>query len=320
MSKSPRVAVVILNWQNATDTLDCLASVAKLNYDNYQTIVVDNGSNDDSVVSIQTTFPEITLIALPENVGYAAGNNVGIHHGIDEGAEYVFVLNNDTLLASDMLQKLVVVLEENPQVGMVGPKMYCYQPDDVIFAAGSVIHWQKGNIFHRGMFVADTSWSDISHPEPVDFITGCGVLVRKSLIEIAGALDLSYFLNFEDVEWCVRARRMGFDVWYAPDAVMWHKISATLGESSPANTYYMTRNSLFFFWHNSPFGNRWATVFRIIVRTLHTSVAWSVKKQYHNEKYHRLRQVNLLALRDFFRGKLGKMGEDVAAVCYGRLN
>lgn len=316
MSQSPFVAIVILNWQNASDTLDCLNSVMNLRYDNYCTIVVDNGSGDDSVERIRAAFPQLTLLALPDNLGYAAGNNVGIQQGIEAGADYIFVLNNDTSLAPDMLARLVTVAEENPQVGMAGPKMYCYEPKDVIFAAGSMIEWQKGDIFHRGMFTADMIWEDSAKPEPVDFISGCGVLVRRELIEKAGALDLSFFLNYEDIEWCVRARRMGFDVWYVPEAVMWHKVSATLGEASPANTYYMTRNSLFFFWHNAQPINRWFTTMRIIGRTLYTTMAWSVKKKYQNDKYRRLKQANMMAIRDFFRGKVGRMGEDVAVICY----
>lgn len=316
LRESPFVVIVILNWQNASDTIACLTSVLDLRYDNYCTIVVDNGSKDDSVNRIRSAYPDITLIPLPENLGYAAGNNVGIQHGIDAGADYVFVLNNDTLLAPDMLKRLVKVAEENPEVGMVGPKMYCYEPKDVVFAAGSVIEWQKGDIFHRGMFTTDRVEPDSSKPEPVDFIAGCGVLVRKELIQKAGALDLSFFLNYEDIEWCVRARRMGFEVWYVPDAVMWHKISAALGEASPANTYYMTRNSLFFFWLNSKPVHRWFTTARIIGRTLYTALVWSVKKNYQNDKYRRLRQANMMAMRDFFQGKIGQMGNDVAAICY----
>jgi GT2 family glycosyltransferase len=318
MIKSPIVAIVILNWQNAPDTLDCLKSVMRLSYDNYYTIVVDNGSRDDSVRQIQSAFPEVNLIPLPDNLGYAAGNNAGIQEAMEQGTDYIFVLNNDTLLEPDILKKLVNVAEKNPQVGMVGPKMYCYQPDNVIFAAGSVIEWKKGDIFHRGMFTADQTWLDSNKPEPVDFITGCGVLVRRELIETVGPLDLSFFLNYEDVEWCVRARRMGYEVWYTPDAALWHKVSATLGEASPANTYYMTRNSLFFFWVNSNPINRWFTTFRIIVRTIKTNFTWTVKKQYQNDEYRRLRHANMFALRDFLRGNFGQMGEDVAVICYPR--
>jgi GT2 family glycosyltransferase len=319
MNTPPLVAIVILNWQNAPDTIECLASVAGLSYQNYQTIVVDNGSKDNSVRAIRAAFPGVNLIALPENLGYAAGNNVGILQAVNSGADYLFVLNNDTLLTPDILQQLVKVAEANPQVGMVGPKMYCYQPKDAIFAAGSMIQWWQGDIYHRGMFLTDAAWNDPPQPEPVDFITGCGVLVRRSLIETVGVLDTSYFLNYEDVEWCVRAQGQGFAIWYAPEAVMWHKVSATLGESSPANTYYMTRNSLYFFWHHLTTINRWLTISRIIIRTLYTTLTWSVRKQYRNRRYYRLRQANLLALRDFFRGKSGQMEDDVAAVCYNQL-
>jgi GT2 family glycosyltransferase len=213
MNTSPLVTIVILNWQNAPDTIECLASVARLSYQNYQTIIVDNGSKDNSVSAIQTAFPGINLIALPENLGYAAGNNVGILQAINSGTEYIFVLNNDTLLAPNILQQLVTVAEENPEVGMVGPKMYCYPLQDVIFAAGSMIQWRQGDVYHRGMFLTDTTWNDPPVPEPVDFITGCGVLVRRSLIETVGTLDTLFFLNYEDIEWCVRAQRMGFAIW-----------------------------------------------------------------------------------------------------------
>jgi GT2 family glycosyltransferase len=318
MNTSPLVTIVILNWQNAPDTIECLASVARLSYQNYQTIIVDNGSKDNSVSAIQTAFPGINLIALPENLGYAAGNNVGILQAINSGTEYIFVLNNDTLLAPNILQQLVTVAEENPEVGMVGPKMYCYPLQDVIFAAGSMIQWRQGDVYHRGMFLTDTTWNDPPVPEPVDFITGCGVLVRRSLIETVGTLDTLFFLNYEDIEWCVRAQRMGFAIWYAPEAIMWHKVSASLGQSSPANTYYTTRNSFAFFWRHSP--HRWSTLARMIGRTVRTIFSWSIKKQYRTETYRRLRQANLLALRDFFRGKMGQMGADVTAVCYRQPN
>lgn len=317
MTHSPLVIIVILNWNNAPDTLACLASVAQLAYDNYRVVVVDNGSQDDSVAQVRAAYPDVTLLTLPENLGYAAGNNAGIRWAMDEAADYVFVLNNDTLLASDMLANLVKVIEAHPDVGMVGPKMYCIDPKDAIFAAGSVIDWWQGYTYHRGMFLHDTYWQDIPSAAPIDFITGCGVLVRRDLIAQAGALDPSYYLNFEDIEWCVRARRHGFAVWYAPEAVMWHKVSATLGLASPANTYYMTRNALLFFGRNAPLAWRWVPLLRIVWRTLRTTLTWTVRKRYHTETYYRRRQANLFALRDFFQGKFGQMGADVAAVCYG---
>jgi GT2 family glycosyltransferase len=316
MSKAPFVYIVILNWNNAPDTIACLTSVSDLDYSNYQTLVIDNGSTDGSKAKIKTNHPSVEILALENNLGYALGNNVGIHYALEAGAEYILVLNNDTLVASNMLTELVKVAETDAKIGMVGPTMYCVEPPDTLFAAGSFIDWAKGETRNRGMFEPITAYPELKYPEPVDYITGCAVLVRKELIETIGGLASSYYLNYEDAEWGVRARHYDFDVWYAPQAVMWHKVSASLGQASPANTYYMTRNALLFFWQNAPGHLRWLSLSRIIARTLQTLGAWTLKAEYKTNSFQRLRQANLLALRDFFLGHFGKMGPDVASVCY----
>ncbi|MBN1217557.1 MAG: glycosyltransferase family 2 protein [Anaerolineae bacterium] len=312
----PLVYIVILNWNNAPDTIACLESVSNLDYSNHHPLVVDNGSIDDSVARIRASQPSIEILELKNNLGYAAGNNAGIHRALNTGAEYILVLNNDTLVAPGMLTELVGVAESNPKIGMVGPTMYCIEPPNTLFAAGCFIEWAKGETQNRGMFQPAITYPELKHPEPVDFIAGCGVLVRRELIETIGGLAPDYYLNFEDVEWAVRARRHGFEVWYAPQAIMWHKVSATLGQASPANTYYMTRNVLLFFWQNAPIHLRWLAVLRILIRTLRTISAWTLKTQYKTHAFRRLRQANMLALRDFFMGRFGQMGSDVITVCY----
>lgn len=314
----PRVVIVILNWNNAPDTIGCIESVSKLNYPNFSILIVDNGSNDGSVACIRSKNPGIDILELETNIGYASGNNAGIKHAIEAEADYIFILNNDTLVSPDLLAELVAVLESRPKIGMVGPTMYCTDPQGTLFAAGSKVLWNQGNIEHRGLFQPAKQFNKyMMKNEPVDFIAGCGVLVSRRLIEVAGVLDPAYYLNYEDVEWGVRAWRYGFEVWYAPQAIMWHKVSAVLGRGSPANTYYMTRNALLFFSRNGPTCFRWLPVSRIIIRTLRTIGAWTIKVQYRDEIFQRKRDANLLALRDFFLGRYGEMGQDVARVCYG---
>lgn len=317
-SQWPKVAVVVLNWNNLPDTLACLRSVAGLDYPNSYSIVVDNGSTDGLADQILAAFPTAEVLRLEANLGYAEGNNVGIRHALAAGADYVLILNNDTLVHPSMLAELVAVAEESPQMGMAGPTMYCVAPSDVLFAAGSFICWARGSLRHRGMFEPATRYAQLQQPEPVDFIVGCGLLVRRKVIEAVGGYNPAYYLNFEDVEWGVKAWRAGFEVWHVPKAVMWHKVSATLGRASPANTYYMTRNALLFFWRNAPAHLRWLAVSRILLRTLRTISAWTLKPQYRcQEAFLRKRDANLLALRDFFQGRFGKMGSDVMHVCYG---
>jgi hypothetical protein len=315
----PSVYIVVLNWNNAADTLACLGSLSQLDYPHYTTLVVDNGSTDGSADIIRAHYAEVTILEAGINLGYAEGNNVGIRHALSANAEYVFVLNNDTLVAPNLLSELIRVAETAPQTGMLGPTMYCDTRGDTLFAAGSFIRWTRGETHNRGMFQPAARYAHLKQPEPVDYIAGCGVLVRKELLITAGGLDASYYLNFEDAEWGMRARRYGFGVWYVPQAAMWHKVSASLGQASPANTYYMTRNRLRFFWQNAPAALRCIAVTRVLLRILRTTGAWSTRRAYRNARYRRLRRAQLLGLRDFLHGRCGEMGPDVARVCYSIL-
>ena len=316
--RSPIVAVVVLNWNNAPDTIECLESVSQLTYKNIRILVVDNGSTDNSVEEIRSKFPFIDILETHENLGYAEGNNFGIRYAMQGKPEYVFVLNNDTLLESTMMSKLVQAAEKDSCIGMVGPTMFCIEPQEALFAAGSFVLWNEGSLNHRGMFELPGPYVGSDKPQPVDFIVGCGLLVRRELIEEIGMLDANYYLNYEDVEWGIRAHRFGYQVLYVPQAVMWHKVSATLGQASPANTYYMTRNALRFFMLHGSSIQRWVTVGRIIFRTIRTIGAWTLKPKYRDQNFQRKRNANLLALRDFFYGRYGAMGPDVAQVCYGK--
>jgi GT2 family glycosyltransferase len=308
----PSVTIVILNWNNAPDTLECLASVLKLTYLNFNVIVVDNGSEDGSINVIEEKFPEITYIKLSTNLGYAGGNNVGLQWALQEGTDYVMVLNNDTILDPNMLTELVKVAEGNTKIAMVGPLMYCTAPHNYLFAAGSFILWKKGSLNHRGLFQPANDHIYLKRPEPVDFIVGCCVLVRSRVIKSIGYLNQDYYLNFEDVEWGLMSHRFGYEVWFVPQAVMWHKVSATLGLASPTNTYYMTRNALLFFWKNASSLERWISLINIISRTIRTIIAWTIKRKYQTHDYKKKRAANFLAIRDFLTGRFGKMGIDVA--------
>jgi GT2 family glycosyltransferase len=310
----PLVYVVILNWNNAADTIECLQSLLKSDYPSFIPLVIDNGSTNGSVAKIREEFPSLDIIELENNLGYAGGNNVGIAHSMTAGADYVMILNNDTFVAPNMIGELINLAKSRQNLGMVGPKMYCANLDDTLFAAGSFIDWPGGKTFNRGMFQPASEVDEPDGPEVVDFITGCGILVSRQFVEAVGAFDPVYFLNFEDVDWGARAKRYGFEVWYAPQAVMWHKVSGTMGQSSPANTYYMTRNGLLFFWKNSPIQLRFLAVIRIIARTLRSIFAWTFKSRYRNEKYRKLRAANIFALRDFILGKFGQGESDLISM------
>ena len=316
---TPSVAVIVLNWNNAPDTLACLESLHRMDYPAFRLIVVDNGSTDDSCERIVAQHPTVELLATGANLGYAEGNNVGIRHALTQPVDYICVLNNDTVVAADFLVALVTEAESAPEIGMVGPKMYFADPPNMIFAAGSMILWSSGELNQRGMGQLENPTTPIYVvAEDVDFIVGCGVLVKRQVIEQIGIFDPEYYLNFEDVDWCVRMHQAGYRVRYTPNALLWHKVSATLGQASPANTYYMTRNGLRFFHRHTAGIWRWLTPLMIVARTLRTVAAWTVKACYRDDSHRRKRAANLFALRDFVLRRVGRMGEDVARVCYGK--
>jgi GT2 family glycosyltransferase len=310
------VAIIVLNWNNPDDTLACLRTVTMLDYPALTTIVVDNGSTDDSVARIRAAHPTVDLIETGENLGYAEGNNVGIRHALETHTDYVLILNNDTELQSDFLSQLVAEAESDPSIGVVGPKMYFFEPSDMVFAAGSLIEWDKGSLNQRGMRQRESEsgslYSDC--PEDVDFIIGCGVLIKRAALEQIGLLDARYYLNFEDVDICVRTRQAGYRVRYTSRAILRHKVSASLGQGSPRNTYYMTRNALLFFGTHLNGWRRWLILIRIVMRNFGHIAAWTIKPQ-HRHSARNKRDANILALRDAILGRFGKMGPDVEAIC-----
>lgn len=316
--ETPQVAIIILNWNNADDTLACLRSVMALDYpaSHRKVIVVDNGSTDDSVIRILAAYPIVTLIQNQANLGYAEGNNVGIQYALHLPIDYVLILNNDVEVRSDFLRQLIVEAKSDPAIGIVGPKMYFLDPPNMIFAAGSLVRWNEGTIHHRGIWQCESEAGPLfaDRSEDMDFIVGCGVLFQKKVLEEIGGLDARYYLNFEDVDICIRAKRAGYRVRYVPQAVLYHKVSATLGQGSPQNTYYMTRNALLFFGLHLSGWTRYQVLSKIVVRNLGHIAAWYLLPGYRNTTRAK-RLANLLALRDAALRRFGRMGADVEAFC-----
>lgn len=316
----PQVAIIILNWNNPSDTIACLDSVQRLEYANYRVLVVDNGSIDDSVIRIRTAHPDIEIIETGENLGYAGGNNVGVRNALEHQADYICILNNDTIIARDSLMLMVNEAESAASIGVVGPRIHFCEPSNMIFSEGSWIDWRRGTIHHHafGQLKDETQPQPAKKPKDVDFIIGCCVLFKRSVLETIGLLNTRYYLNYEDVDWCVRAMRAGYRVRYVPQAVLWHHVSATLGQASPQNTYYMTRNSLLFFSTRAPGIWKCLSVVQILCRTLRPVLAWTVKPEYQNDLFRRKRAANLFALRDFFLKRFGKMSTEIEEICYGQ--
>jgi GT2 family glycosyltransferase len=283
MSSSPAVTAIILNWNNAAQTLDCLASLRQSDYPALDVIVVDNASTDDSVNIIRNAHPKVPLLVSTANLGYAGGNNLGIRRALENGAAWVFILNDDTTQAVDCLRQLVDAGEMNPKAGLLGPLVYHAEQPGVIQSAGGVMDacWRAT---HRGENQPAQEHFSHGQPIPVDWINGCALLVRSAMIQAIGMFDERFFLYREEVEWCVRARQAGWQVIFVPQAHLWHAGVRPDYRPKPYVTYYMTRN-LFLLLAARKAG--WQPWFDAIKQTARTLISWTIKPQWREQRAHR---------------------------------
>lgn len=250
------IAIVIVNWNGAKDTIACLTSIAamKKNDADLTVIVVDNGSKDDSVKRIGKAHPWVTILSLDENRGFAGGNNVGITYAMHHGSEYIWLLNNDTVVDADALS--VVDAFADSTVGIAGSKIYFapgreYHKDRykqsergrVIWYAGGIIDWSTMLASHLGVDEVDHGQYDRSGETP--FVTGCSLMMRRSVVDAIGLLDERLYLYLEDLDFCLRAKRAGYRLVYYPASLLWHvNAGSSGGPGNALHDYYITRNRL----------------------------------------------------------------------------
>jgi GT2 family glycosyltransferase len=225
MPDLPLVYVIVLSWNGKNDTLECLASLQQLTYQNARIVVVDNASCDGTVDAIHLAFPNAELIVNASNLRFAEGNNVGIRWSLERRAEYVLLLNNDTVVDPEFLSHLVEAAENKEQIGIAGPKIYYFDDQKRIWFAGGLIKWWRGRVTHIGIREVDNGRYDTT--TVVDYITGCCMLIKRNVIETIGMLDEQYYIYGEDVDLCIRASRSGYKSVYVPSSRVWHKLSAS---------------------------------------------------------------------------------------------
>jgi GT2 family glycosyltransferase len=313
----PRAAIylIILNWNNYPDTLKCLASLEQVQDPPYHAIVVDNGSEDGSEQVLRDRYPGLQIIQTGRNLGYAGGNNAGIRHALAQGADYVCILNNDVAVEPGFLRLLLVALQQKPAIGIATPLIAEDVEGGRVWALGSAVDWRTATVTrcHAGEPVA--SWRQLE-PFEVEIASGAAMMVKREVLERTGLLDESFFLYYEEVDWCLRARQAGYQVLAVPSAVVWHKVSATLGKTSPIIDYYMLRNHLHLIVQHWSGVRRFYPVIRTVARNMATVAAYTVKS--HQGSRIPSRNARLMALRDALLSRWGKMGPDVAVVCSAR--
>lgn len=248
----PKVYLIILNWNGKADTLECLSSVTKIAFPSLTTVVVDNGSTDTSVEAITEQFPEVELLLTGCNLGYAEGNNFGMRHAIEHGADYIFVLNNDTTVAPDIISAFINEAQQHPNAAILGPKIYFYDRPDIINSAGGHIDYKTLARGHIGYGFKEDE-ATYSQSQSVEWSTGCALLFKVSALRQTGLFDPNFFLICEELDLCTRTRRLGYDIRFVPTAKVWHKVSAAFeGNYSPTYCYYMFRNIFHYARKNFP--------------------------------------------------------------------
>jgi len=248
----PRVSIIILNLNGYSDTRDCLESLRHVQYPNFDVFVLDNGSSDNSADRLQVEFPSAKVLRSKDNRGFAGGNNLAIKEAVLNGAAYVLLLNNDTIVDSDILTHLVAAGEDNSQVGILGPKILYYSEPQRIWYAGGIVKYATGICQHVGLDEIDQD-SKFCCVEDTQFVTGCAMMIKSRILQEIGLLDDGLFAYWEDADFCMRAQIAGYHCIFVPMARVWHKISQTAGSASPFTFYLTTRNHLTWITRHIPF-------------------------------------------------------------------
>ncbi len=294
------ILVILVTWNGYADTQACLRSLEAVRAPRFDVLVVDNASQDGTAAHIRAEFPAVRVLESGTNLGFTGGNNLGLEYALKHGYEYILLLNNDTEVAPDFLAPLAAALEADPQAAAAGPLIYYHAAPQVVWSAGGMIDWRRGETRMTGMGARDAGQFG-GPPRPVDFVTGCALLVRASVVAEVGALDERFFAYYEEVEWCVRMQRAGYRILFVPQSRIWHKISPQAREASPRVHYYMTRNRLLFLrTANAPLRARLWTAFSY----LRTLLSWSVKPRWRHKAPQR--RAMWQAIRDYRLGNLGR--------------
>ncbi len=249
------VTSIVLNWNQRALTLACLDSLAAMDVPpgvHHRVVVVDNGSTDGSADAVRAAHPDVAVVALPMNRGFAAGANVGVRRALDDGAAWTLVVNNDTLADRRLLCELyagAAVAELAPAavpgrparrgpLGLAAPTVFYHDPPGVV--------WPSAGFRRRWTLAArdTTARPPAQQPYDIDWANGCCVLVRRALWERIGLFDERYGVYYEDHDLCLRARAAGFRLAHVPSARIMHRVAASTGPGSAAQAFLLARSSV----------------------------------------------------------------------------
>lgn len=242
----PLVSVIVPNWNGESLLRECLESLGKLKYPNYEIIVVDNGSTDNSIELIKKSFRETKIIVNPTNLGFAGACNVGIK--VAKG-DIIALFNNDAFPEPNWLSKLVSTLLEEEKIAIAGGPIFYAQPNEILWSAGMRIDGITGTTWRVGH---SKRLSQVSGVNDLDYLSGCAIIFKKNVIDEIGVFDETFFLYGEEVDWTFRAIRFGYKFKFNRSASVWHKASFTRRKTPSKGYYYFIRSRFRNYFINYP--------------------------------------------------------------------
>ena len=252
MKSFPKVFIVILNYNGKDYIKKCLSSVFKIEYPNFEVVLVDNNSTDGSLESAKMNFSKATFIKNAENLGFSTGNNVGIRYALERMAEYILVLNNDVEVEKEFLTKLIEVAVADEKIGILSPVILDGVTKEIWFSGGT-IEWLKMRAVHK-KHVKTADYYDGS------FVSGCAMLIKADVFKRIGLFDEDFFLYWEDVDFSFRARKAGFKNVIVAASWIYHFENSE--QYKKDKTYWLVISGLTFFSKNTPLGLKpWISIY-----------------------------------------------------------
>lgn len=242
MTPKALISIIVVNYNSSTEIIDLVKSLKKCTHHPYELIVVDNASPNDDLTLMMDLFPEINLIQSSKNLGFAGGNNLGMQHA--KGQYYLF-LNPDTVVTMGFLEPMLELLERHPDIGLVSPKIKYFHTPSLIQYAGS----SEMSLFT----MRNTAWSkhqkdslENAVSKPTGYGHGAAMMVPKNVALQTGGMRESYFLYYEELDWCERIKNAGYKIYYVASSLIYHKESVSVEKQSPLKIFYLSRNRMLF--------------------------------------------------------------------------
>ena len=251
MRKHPLVSIITVDFNGINLTVELLESIRRLSYKNVETFVVDNASRENPQLFLSKNYPEINFIRSDKNLGFAGGNNLAV---TEAQGDFLFFVNNDAEITEGCIEKLLELFENNPSLGAASP-LLCYfnenpqnQADLIQYAGTTYVHPVTAR--NRTIGEKEINKGQYNQPLPTAYAHGAAMMIKREVIDKVGLMADDFFLYYEELDWCARIRKAGFDIMIEPRAKVYHKESVTVGAMSPLKTYYLNRNRIYFMRRN----------------------------------------------------------------------